>query len=84
MQHAAQLLLLPIRLGRHTAKHDPLAGVVADLSDDDLERTHLIAAHRFHVTPSMPSAIDPASLDGPDVGGATASRSSLAPTRIVR
>src|ERR1700733_13266288 len=51
MQHAAQLLLLPISLGRHAAEHDPLAGVVADLSDEDLERAHLIAAHRFHVTP---------------------------------
>src|SRR5271166_5806673 len=51
MQHAAQLLLLPISLGRHAAKHDPLAGVVADLSDEDLERAYLVAAHRFHVTP---------------------------------
>jgi hypothetical protein len=25
MQHAVQLLLLPISLGRHAAKHDPLA-----------------------------------------------------------
>jgi hypothetical protein len=32
----------------------------------------------------MASVIDSASLDGLDVGGATASRSSLAPTRIVR
>src|SRR5208337_2532728 len=51
MQHAAQLLLLPIGLGRHTAKHDPLAGVVADLSDEDLEGAYLVAAHRFHMTP---------------------------------
>ena len=36
MQYAAQLLLLPISLGRHAAKHDLLAGVVADLSDEDL------------------------------------------------
>ena len=33
------------------AKHGPLAGVVADLSDENLERAHLIAAHRFHMTP---------------------------------
>jgi hypothetical protein len=50
MQNATQLLLLLISLGRHAAEHDPLAGVVADLSDEDLEGAHLVAAHRFHVT----------------------------------
>ncbi len=49
--HAAQLLLLQISLGRHAAEHGPLAGVVADLSDEDLERAHPVAAHRFHVAP---------------------------------
>jgi hypothetical protein len=39
MQHAARLLCLPIRLGRHTAERDVLAVVVADLSDDQ-ERPH--------------------------------------------
>ena len=47
LQHATQLLLLPISLGRHAAEHGPLAGVVADLSDEDLERAYLVAAHRF-------------------------------------
>ena len=51
IQHAAQLLLPPISLGRHAAEHDPLAGVVADLSDEDLERAYLVAAHRFHRPP---------------------------------
>ena len=49
MQHAAQLLCLPIRLGRHTAERDVLAVVVADLSDENLEGTPLVAANRFHM-----------------------------------
>src|SRR5208337_5585543 len=44
-------LLLQISLGRHAAEHGPLSGVVADLSDEDLERAYLVAAHRFHVAP---------------------------------
>src|ERR1700683_59463 len=48
MQHAAQLLCLPIRLGRHTAERDVLAVVVADLSDENLEGTPLVAANRFN------------------------------------
>src|SRR5208337_4995295 len=43
MQYAAPLLLLPISLGRHTAEHGPLAGVVADLRDEDPERPYPIA-----------------------------------------
>ena len=54
MQHAAQLLLLQISLGRHAAEHGPLSGVVADLSDEDLERAYLVAAHRFHVARATP------------------------------
>src|SRR4051794_639791 len=50
MQHAAQLLLLPIGLGWHAAEHGPLAGVIAYLRDEDLERAYLVTAHRFHVT----------------------------------
>src|ERR1700735_1048942 len=49
MQHAAQLLCLPIRLGRHTAERDVLAVVVADLSDENLEGTPLVSSHRFHM-----------------------------------
>src|SRR5271165_6104749 len=84
MQYAAQLLLLPISLGRHTAEHGPLAGVVADLRDEDLERPYPIAVHRFHVTSADGERVEPASLDWADVGAATASRSSRAPTRMVR
>jgi hypothetical protein len=51
MQHAAQLLGLPISLGRHAAEHDLLAVVVADLRDEDFEGPCLVAAHRFHVSP---------------------------------
>src|SRR4051812_40137775 len=51
MQHAAQLLLLPISLGWHAAEHGPLASVIAYLRDEDLERAYLVTAHRFHVTP---------------------------------
>jgi hypothetical protein len=36
MQHAAQLLCLPISLSRHGAEHDLLAVVVADLSEENL------------------------------------------------
>src|SRR3954470_11797627 len=50
MQHAAQLLLLPISLGWHAAEHGPLASVIAYLRDEDLERAYLVTAHRFHVT----------------------------------
>lgn len=49
MQRAAQLLCLPIRLGRHTGERDVLAVVVADLSDENLEGTPLVAANRFHM-----------------------------------
>jgi hypothetical protein len=50
MQHAAQLLPLPIRLGGHAGEHDLLSVIVAHLREEDLERTHLIAANRSHVT----------------------------------
>jgi hypothetical protein len=59
MQHAAQLLLLPISLGRHAAKHDPLAGVVADLSDEDLERAHLIGVGSGYVQKVVTSRKEP-------------------------
>ena len=49
MQHAAQLLHLPIYLGRHAAEHDLFVVVIADLCDEHLERPSLIAARRFHV-----------------------------------
>jgi hypothetical protein len=49
MQHAAQLLLLPTRLCRHAAEHDLLLLVVADLSEEKLERPPLILASRSHV-----------------------------------
>jgi len=49
IQHVAQLLRLPIGLGRHAGKHDLRAVVVADLSDEDLEGPRLVAAHRCHV-----------------------------------
>jgi hypothetical protein len=48
-QHAAQLLRLPVGLGRHAAEHDLLAFGGADLGDEDLEGAHPIAAHRPHV-----------------------------------
>ena len=50
MQHAAQLVPLSVSLGRHTAEHDLLAVAVADLRREDLKGTHLVAAHRSHVT----------------------------------
>ena len=49
VQHTAQLLYLPIGLGRQTAEDDPFAVVVADLSDENLERPPLIAANRLHM-----------------------------------
>src|SRR5271165_6469246 len=49
--HPAQLLRLPIGLGRHAAEHDLVAFVIADLRDENLEGPCLIAAHRFHVSP---------------------------------
>jgi hypothetical protein len=49
MRHAAQLLCLPIRLGRHSAERDVLAVVVADLSDENLEGTPLVAANCLHM-----------------------------------
>src|SRR3954462_12540408 len=36
--------------GWHAAEHGPLAGVIAYLRDEDLERAYLVTAHRFHVT----------------------------------
>src|SRR5580704_18823201 len=50
MQHAAQLLGLPIGLGWHTAEDDLLAIIIAGLRDEHLEGPYLIAAHRAHVT----------------------------------
>jgi hypothetical protein len=49
MQHTAQLLPLPVRLGGHAAEHDLLSVVVAYLREEDLERAHLVAANRAHV-----------------------------------
>src|SRR4051812_23679287 len=49
MQHTPQLLLLPVRLGRHAAEDDRPALVAADLGHEDLEGAHLVAAHRPHV-----------------------------------
>jgi hypothetical protein len=50
MQHAAQLLGLPIGLGWHTAEDDLLAIIIAGLRNEHLEGPYLIAAHRAHVT----------------------------------
>ena len=85
MQHAAQLLGLPIGLGWHAAEDDLLAIIIAGLRNEHLEGPHLIAAHRPHMT----------GIDGQrdrlhvcwrwkGVGGTIASRSSLAPTCNVR
>jgi hypothetical protein len=49
-QHAAQLLVLPVRFRRHAAEHHGLALGAADLGDEGLEGTHLVAAHRSHMT----------------------------------
>jgi hypothetical protein len=49
MQHAPQLLLLPVRLGGHAAGCNRLALVAADLSNEDLEGAYLVTAHRPHV-----------------------------------
>jgi len=49
MQHAPQLLHLPVGLDRHAAEHDLHVVVVADLRDENVERPRLVAAHRFHV-----------------------------------
>jgi len=49
MQHTPQLLLLPVRLGRHAAEYDRPALVTADLGNKDLEGAHLVTAHRPHV-----------------------------------
>jgi hypothetical protein len=84
MQLAAQLLCLPIRLDRQTAERDVLAAVVADLSDENLEGTPLVAANRFHV-PAVDGKRDRrASAGGAEVGSVAASLSSLAPTCRVR
>src|SRR6202162_5893020 len=50
MQHAAQLLGLPIGLDRHAAEDDLLTIIVAGLRNEHLEGPYLIAAHRAHVT----------------------------------
>ena len=47
MRHAAQLLCLPIGLGRNAAEYDLIAIVVADLGDKNLEGPPLVAANRF-------------------------------------
>jgi len=47
MQHAAQLLRLPISLRRHAAEHDLLGVVVALLRDENLEGSRLETAHAF-------------------------------------
>jgi len=44
MQHAAQLIPLPIRLRGHAAEDDLLAVIVADLSKHHLERADLITS----------------------------------------
>src|SRR4051812_48064884 len=49
IQHTPQLLLLPVRLGRHAAEYDRPALVAADLGNEDLERAYLAATHRSHV-----------------------------------
>src|SRR5260370_21751677 len=50
MQHAAQLLALPVSFGWHAAEHDLLSVVVAHLRQEYLERTQLVAAHRPHMS----------------------------------
>jgi hypothetical protein len=50
MQHAAQLLGLPIGLGWHTADDDLLVIIIAGLRNEHLEGPYLKAAHRAHVT----------------------------------
>src|ERR1700724_3166451 len=50
MQHAAQLLGLPIGLDRHAAEDDLLTIIVAGLRNEHLEGPYLIAAHRPHGT----------------------------------
>ena len=49
MQHPAQLLRLPVGLGRNTAEGDLLT-VVARLRDEDLEGACLVAGNRSDVT----------------------------------
>jgi hypothetical protein len=49
VQHTAQLLLRPVRLGRRAAEHRRLALRAADLGDEGLEGAHPVAAHRPHV-----------------------------------
>ena len=86
VQHASQLLGLPIGLDRNTAEDDLLAIIFAGLRNEHLEGSDLIAAHRAHVTGvAMDSAIVSASAgDGRAVGVTIASHSSLAPTCNVR
>jgi hypothetical protein len=49
VQHAAQLLLLPVRFRRHAGEHDGFAPRATDLGGDGLEGARLVAAHRAHV-----------------------------------
>ena len=49
MKHTAQLSRLRGRLCRHAGKNDLLALIVADLSEEDLERAPLILTSRPYV-----------------------------------
>ena len=50
MKHAAQLARLRMRLRRNAGEHDLLPLIVADLSEQNLERAPLILTSRPHVT----------------------------------
>ena len=72
MQHAAQLVPLPISLRRHTAEHDLFPIVIADLGKHHLKRANLITANRAHVPAGAAGWLDAACC------------SNRAPTRRVR
>src|ERR1700676_3437195 len=50
LKHAAQLLPLQISLRRHAAEHHLLPIIVVHLSEEYLERVHLIMTNRAHGT----------------------------------
>ena len=85
MKHTAQLSRLRSRLRRHAGEYDLLPLIVADLSEENLERAPLVLTSRPHV-----AAVDgecnrfAATAADLEPAPATASCSSRVPTQRVR
>jgi hypothetical protein len=56
MKHSAQLPCLRIRLRRHAGEHDMLPVIVAELGEENLERTALILTSAFTWPPWLPQS----------------------------